>query len=178
MQNNYNLLRPLNREAVEAGEPVCWVNDGTQLFEASMSKAGRISGKWNKNDIYEESWNVIDSANCFRMRPLTWVEGKPVYKGDILYSKVNIGEARIVERVDENNRLFASNTTSHGPATEEYFTWEKPKEVVGWVVIKESDQVCATLYADKVTALKYLYKTEAEARTFHPDALAIIKVEV
>jgi len=79
---DYSLLRPFDLEAAKAGELLC-------------DKSGRIgwtyaAGPDNRGEIsaiHSPSGNfIIPTASTeFRIAPLYWIEGRPVYKGDVLY---------------------------------------------------------------------------------------------
>ena len=79
---NYSLLRPFDLEAARRGEPIC-LHDGEALQDVTITKFGTISGRLDSNST-ESIWSGATRED-FRMAPLCWVEGKPVYKGDVLY---------------------------------------------------------------------------------------------
>jgi len=75
-----SLLRPFNLELAKSGEPICRFDTTPLLFVGAGTK--QIVVEHTKT-------NVIASYSEYnlRMAPLTWIEGKPVYKGDVLWYK-------------------------------------------------------------------------------------------
>ena len=84
---NYSLLRPFDLEAAKRGDAICW-EDGDVLLDVTVTGRGSVCGRWDGDDR-ERLWQD-DELDSFRMAPLCWVKGKPVYKGDVLwYSYAN-----------------------------------------------------------------------------------------
>lgn len=89
-QKDYSLLRPFDLDAAKRGEPICFKDDGQ--LATFLGESDQV-----ENDIclrWEETFGSVESGKCamlgrnlISMAPLCWVEGKPVYKGDVLYSK-------------------------------------------------------------------------------------------
>lgn len=84
-EKDYSLLRPFDLDAAKRGEAIC-ANMGEPLvFVAEAGPDG-------DHCVRLGNWHVSagNLATCeshhLRMAPLCWVEGKPVYKGDVLYS--------------------------------------------------------------------------------------------
>lgn len=83
-QKDYSLLRHFDAEAAKAGEAIC-------LYDYPDVNVAYVAGPDKANDVCYLTGNnylEISAISCFRMKPLCWVEGKPVYKGDILYNNV------------------------------------------------------------------------------------------
>lgn len=84
---DYSLLRPFDLEAAKAGEIVQWYQDNSTLEyigpSTSLGEAGCF--KWLSGEDTTGTYEGY-KAEQLRMAPLAWVEGKPVYKGDVLYS--------------------------------------------------------------------------------------------
>lgn len=82
MERDYSLLRPFDLEAANRGEGICWSTSAPPIIFIGMvfnNKNEAVIG--NKNEEYITRIEV-----CYlRMAPLAWREGKPVYKGDLLY---------------------------------------------------------------------------------------------
>lgn len=89
---DFSKLRAFDFEAARAGAAICWHADGEVLKDVTITPAGRVCGKWDSSPIIgsEETWRPEKAAELFRMAPLAWVEGKPVYKGDVLWAKYAI----------------------------------------------------------------------------------------
>lgn len=79
-QKYFSLLRPFDLDEAKAGALVCW-HDGDVVVKSILDA-----------DDFRAIGRGIDGNVCMwaienlRMAPLFWVEGKPVYKGDRLYS--------------------------------------------------------------------------------------------
>lgn len=80
MEKNYELLRPFDLEAAKRGDAICW-RDGDVIQDVTITSLGSVCGRWRSDDN-ERLWQD-DELDNFRMAPLCWVEGKPVYKGDV-----------------------------------------------------------------------------------------------
>jgi hypothetical protein len=82
---NHRLLRPFDAAAAARGERICnFCGDELWDFVAGPDSVGNLVVKIKDDGRY------VDPKKCpvsgFRMAPLCWVEGKPVYKGDTLYN--------------------------------------------------------------------------------------------
>ncbi len=81
MNKDYTLLRPFDAEKAKAGEPICY-------YDASPRTLAAVPDSRNDPHICVKSGDGrlgLEPARHFRMAPLAWVDGKPVYKGDVLY---------------------------------------------------------------------------------------------
>lgn len=121
---NYDLLRPFDLEAAKRGDLLTDVCGNEYTFVAE-------SGPDGDHAIRQKSdGNVfVDRASALRMAPLAWVEGKPVYPGDVLYynekSEYLIGEARTVDSLHKSGRGLVFTNSQWGPFDE--LTWAAPK---------------------------------------------------
>lgn len=92
-------------EAAKVGDEICWP-DGED------EDLSYISGPDAADNIcysYDGKFFISISSN-FRMAPLCWVEGKPVYKGDVLYLKDMLGSIdKFVAQSFDGEKLW-SNT--------------------------------------------------------------------
>lgn len=79
-QKDYSMLRPFDLEAAKRGEKICWHKQGCDIAFVGAMSNGQIVYEY----IQEQ---IISSCNSsqFRMLPLAWVEGRPVYKLDVLW---------------------------------------------------------------------------------------------
>ena len=81
---NADLLRPFDLEAAKAGAPVQILGRAPKLtYVAGPDSAGKYiftvpDGRFTRPEGCE--------VEKLRMAPLAWVEGRPLYKGDRLYS--------------------------------------------------------------------------------------------
>lgn len=87
IENDYSLLRPFDLEAAKRGEPV--IGLGGDPYPVTFVSRSR-SGKTNIVEKPGMHGGLLDDV-CYapderlRMAPLCWVEGRPVYQGDVLY---------------------------------------------------------------------------------------------
>lgn len=79
---DYSLLRPFDLDAAKAGYALVCTHDGSsRKYVAGPDTEDKIivtdaNGVFQKSGYYREHY-------C--MAPLAWIEGKPVYEGDVLY---------------------------------------------------------------------------------------------
>ena len=78
-QNDYSLLRPFDLEAVNRGEEICYFDGEFAEYIAGPDQRGIVVIK-SKNLEFNFAREI-----ALRMKPLCWVEGKPVYEGDVLW---------------------------------------------------------------------------------------------
>lgn len=119
-QKDYSLLRPFDLEAAKRGEDICYVADrSTRIFIDGPDSKGRVCVK----DPVDGEF-VLAHCGRYRMAPLCWVEGKPVYKGDVLYQNTAaLPGARVVVEGNEDGITDDQgrwNGRSH-------LTWTPPK---------------------------------------------------
>ena len=98
MTKDYTLLRPFDLEAAKAGERCC---DNQCCNEKEYIDGPDRYGVlvFLSNDSY-----TLSTPPYLRMKPLCWIEGKPVYKGDMVWfndrSHVDlVGHCRIADSV-------------------------------------------------------------------------------
>lgn len=90
MTKKLNLLRPLDVEAALAGAPVCYPHDDETRVEI-LSRADSIGAI----AYLVNGRNYLANTLAFRMVPLGWVDDRPVYKGDVLYSTFFASDGRL-----------------------------------------------------------------------------------
>lgn len=121
-QKDLSLLRPFDLEAAKRGEDFVFVECGelkARKFIAGPDSGGGI--------VVQDELGafVVSHAYPYNMAPLCWVEGKPVYKGDVLYQN---GE-----------RVVAGDWAT--PDSTSRMTWTPPRKPLG--VIHEGREVFA-----------------------------------
>lgn len=126
-EKDFSLLRPFDLEAAKRGEKIHDVFGGAVVFidgpDAGGKFALRIDGHF-----------ASAYGDQLRMAPLCWVEGRPVYKGDVLYArKYNMdgAEKHYVDRLDDDGKKVwqdeKRDDAETGYARIEMLTWTPPK---------------------------------------------------
>lgn len=78
---NYNLLRKFDLEAAKSGQPCCYDDEsGARYYVAGPDEGDLVCTSEKTNGNLR-----LDDLKELRMKPLCWVEDKPVYVGDMLY---------------------------------------------------------------------------------------------
>jgi len=147
---DYSLLRPFDLEAAKSGEKLIWLKEPCALLGESINKPNRPN-LGAQYCIEHASGLSYATSNDLSMAPLCWLEGKPVYKGDILRNKLS-GTVFVVDIYDDEHDAFSSKSSIlffHS----RNFTWTKPVTMVkreGWVNIYKG--ACASKYESKELA--------------------------
>lgn len=128
---NYELLRPFDLEAAKAGEEICW---------STLPLSVKFIGVTSDGKIAYESVNEagFTYAKQFCMKPLAWIEGKPVYKEDVLYWKNTSanGSKFIAKGMLDEETIKGFSYCADGSVYESKYdnipigklTWNKPKQ--------------------------------------------------
>lgn len=139
IEKNISLLREFNLEEAKNGAILCdnrGYNNYKFLGYSKVENRVAVQSimKTDKDFIYSDC-----SPEDFKMTPLAWVEGKPVYQGDILYSK-NFGDLKYVVKYFNGKHIFTEeNETDAFCNSLENLTWNKPKQ-------KKSKKVWVNIY--------------------------------
>lgn len=157
-QKDYSLLRPFDLEAAKRGD---LITDNYMTFKGKAVWK-YAAGPDSNGDIIVTKLSdgmFADKAReeCFRMAPLTWVEGKPVYRGDVLYRtelrKTATADSAFTDADGDTYLSFkeGGNAWICGPYnTACKLTWKKPKtKREGWV------NMVAVRFDSKEDAEKY-----------------------
>lgn len=144
---DYSLLRPFDLEAAKAGAAICYSHLMSVVeFVGEATAIGCIATKEEDGRI------AITPRSQFRLAPLCWVEGKPVYKGDVLYSKF-FGGTFEATGLDHLQQIKAEKIGICAATCIDSCTWTPPKvKREGWVnvypvILKGEDIVAQTSYA-------------------------------
>jgi len=155
--NNDDLLRPFNLELAKQGEEICWSHLDCPVTFIGVSQAGKIAFE-SENEL------GFISSSSFRMKPLTWIDGIPVYKGDVLWYR---GQQFCIEVqgynptcedgligivVKSQTELISVGEQTSAPFYQ--WQWDKPKQVV-------KRKVWINVYSDYF----YSYFSKEEADT-------------
>ena len=130
---DYSLLRPFDLEKAKRGELICWFKNGTRaeyVGECGMYNENDICVKYVDGDGCAIAGTfVMNESRYFRMAPFCWVEGKPVYKGDVLYKDCK----KFVVNGMYGPKCVLADEPFVGCSVEK-LTWNPPKvKREGWV---------------------------------------------
>lgn len=147
-EKNFELLRPFDLEAAKRGDGITDSCGGKVVYidgpDAAGNYAVRIDGHF-----------AVGSSERLRMAPLCWVEGRPVYKGDVLYMTVGVYAGKPFVPHQFNGGMLINLAARHHYRAE-YLTWTPPKvKREGWVNIYKLDSANAWLAITSV-----VYKTQ------------------
>lgn len=155
---DYSLLRPFDLEAAKRGEKLQTKHGDEREFVGGHSADGTICVAGKSGQYY------LEYPSELRMAPLAWVEGRPVYKGDVLYRK-NIYSMEVIATHISSNSLgsylhFNGNGGNESLDSLCNLTWQKPKtKREGWVNI----YFTADTGPSKNTSHAYSTKEQADA---------------
>lgn len=122
-EKDYSLLRPFDLEAAKRGELVCWHPDGELLEWVGPSALSGYAGCFRWLNGGNAGKYATYMSGYLRMAPLAWVEGKPVYKGDVLYSHGVAYAATAAGFVPKANGLYGLELEAAS-----LMTWTQPKQ--------------------------------------------------
>lgn len=143
-EKDFSLLRSFDLEAAKRGELVCFYTNGhkAKYFGESVHREGDLCIQWLETvDCVESGKFAMLEANLLRMVPLCWVEGKPVYKGDVLWHTIGKYFVTVENPIDAKAFRCEKGTFGY-----QYLTWTPPKvKRDGWVNIywTATDAYCA-----------------------------------
>lgn len=159
------LMRRLCLSAAEAGEPVC---DEYGAIVKYIGKHNDIVYFIYPNNAKMPLWN---GADALFMKPLCWVECKPVYKGDVLY---HVSAGRLVIH-DTHHSSIDDLQTDQGPCHSSNLTWTKPRvKREGWVNVYAVSSIEASASALTSHAYSTIERAHAGAGA---DRLACVRIE-
>lgn len=146
-----SLLRPLDFTQLKIGDEIVWLDYYNYL------KVYYIGGPDDDGIIAIRTVDASGSNNIytryqtsFAMKPLAWVDGKPVYAGDTLFVKGIANNDPNGYKVVTSGRKgvagFSSTICLYGIGwfDVEKLTWEKPRtKKTGWIAIYNIDRPVA-----------------------------------
>lgn len=131
---DYSLLRPFDLEAAKRGEAVCDRDHANEYeFLAIGEKRfsdGYVAVRLTRSFIVKaKGYIYLCYPEDLRMAPICWVEGRPVYRGDVLYETIGGGAGNpYVAHHFENGKLVTAGVNScphhYNP---DHLTWTPPK---------------------------------------------------
>jgi hypothetical protein len=182
MEKDYRLLRPFDLEAAKRGENIAFI--GVEL-EPREFIAGPDS---NGTIIIKDDTGQFQSSVSYPyvMLPITWVEGRPVYNGDVLYyrnSKVSICVTGLNKhdgkglngQLIESCEGFTKDEDMWAPV--DCWTWQKPKtKREGWInMYRNRHGLMPNVQLDNGKPFKSYYN--AMQNGIHDDYIGAIKIE-
>lgn len=168
---DYSLVfeRPVDLEKVRLGDPLL-VSGAAGFVPVKF-----IEGPYHEHDSVVETQNgelsLIRNDLLFEA-PLAWVEDKPVYPGDTLYSTFD-GTPFVIKAADKltDPTLIAECGLRLSPAFLTRAKSETTRE--GWIAMDRLyGQGAPEEHAD-VRPRPHVFKTEADARKTYPDAIVV-----
>ena len=142
-EKDYSLLRHFDKDVVKAGDLLIHIS--TSLHRTF------VCGPDTEGDIVTsdpQGLFFLGHQRNWKIPPLCWVDGKPVYPDSVLYDK-HTGQQYLGEDIGEDD----------------CYTWLKQKKT-GWV----------NVYPMRLNG--YIYETEAEANNHaSDDRVACIQIE-
>lgn len=129
-EKDYSLLRPFDLEAARDGAAIVALVDGGTKMEPRGFVKGPDCMVYCVVVTDEGVYRLV-KAHEYRMAPLCWVEGKPVYPGDVL-EHTRLGE--VVAKSEHASKGMLVVEKYDGLAVEN-LTWPRPKPVKRWVNI-------------------------------------------
>lgn len=96
-QRDYSLLRLFDMDAAMAGAPLAWGRTALKCrFLGESKNTPNFDNRGAQFCIEHEGGLAYSYADDLFMAPLCWVEGRPVYRGDVLYHPRH-GEGKVIE---------------------------------------------------------------------------------
>lgn len=161
---NYELLRPFDLEAAKAGAKITDKTEIEHTFAAEAGPDGDMAVRDPQGNVF-----VMDLSEA-RMVPLAWVEGKPVYPGDVLYwndnstksgSKFTAGNRVLLGGlIDGVSVVIDGPVYNTGGMHSGNLTWTPPKvKKDGWVNVYPK----SGFSPDKAYCDSHIYPTKVVA---------------
>ncbi len=119
---DYSLLRPFDLEAAKLGEAMIDADGDAVEYVAGPGDGGDMCVAVNGN-------YMLARVGDLRMAPLAWVEGKPVYKGDRPWNKIDGKQYTVTRFCKSTEVLQTVEERSDGVRAIciEDATWTPPK---------------------------------------------------
>lgn len=186
-EKDYSLLRPFDLEAVKRGDFVQFDDSDSKLIYIGIPTVG-IQGKfgdgclvfqWIESNNGEPNVGIVGAyePSILKMSPLAWIEGKPVYKGDVLWGRYSFGVYKVEaeEMVYDRLRVKHLEKITFGSCidTLDLFTWTPPKtKHEGWV------NMYPTSLRNSLATAGAVYKAKEDAdKNASLDRIACIRIE-
>lgn len=173
---DYSLLRPFDLQAAKAGERIV-IREAGNLVERTFVTGPDDHGYFVVKT--SDGWFRFGKDTDYRMAPLAWVEGKPVYKGDKMWRKDGqwtYGHEIVGKTKQEDIALgVLLQVTEQGTTWSENLTWNPPKvKREGWIAIKLTTKPGANYSAFCSHVLSSKAKAESH---YGSEKVAVVLVE-
>lgn len=167
MSKKYEFLRPFDLEAAKAGAPICY-RDG-DIPTSWFIHEDVLYAEWKSSPEQFAQFKTNTGLDRWRMAPLGWVEGRPVYKGDRLWRRYRSlpGEWVVVSGTTESSTgkflTFEKSGSEWADNRDGDLSWDKPVTMVkkeGWINVykrREDMSGCHTAF------ISHAFTSEAEA---------------
>lgn len=135
-EKNFELLRPFDLESAKAGDKFFWINMECEFLGISKHPGG-VNGGATIRAEHDGGMSYV-YPNEAKAYPLCWVEGRPVYKGDVLYMTTGyyVGKPFVPHQFNGFMLISELNDTTKHRYRPEYLTWTPPKvKREGWINI-------------------------------------------
>jgi hypothetical protein len=89
-ENNYSLLREFNLEQAQAGDEILHILSPSFTYTELLHEVKFKGVTSNLQEVFledKQGEGYVCGTQRVKMKPLCWLEGKPVYKGDKLWYK-------------------------------------------------------------------------------------------
>lgn len=142
-ERNYSLLRQFFPVPTMLGETMCG-EDGTGQY---VYMAGPTSGgeyAFEDKLLSRVFVATFQIGHRWKLQPLTWLQGNPLYKGDTIYFTVD-GSKHVVESFT-GTYIICGKGFDEFAIHPDYASWEKPKVKKNyWVNLYPSDTMAYDL---------------------------------
>ena len=127
MEKDLSKLRPFSPEEAKAGGLMC---DVSRVGGAYTYIAGPDAGGWIATEN-EKGIFIFSAVTNLFMLPLCWVEGEPVYPGDVL-EHTRLGEV-VAKGLHASQGMIV--VEKYDGLALENLAWPRPKPVKRWINI-------------------------------------------
>ena len=164
-EKDYSLLRPFDLEAARDGAAiVALVDGGTKMEPRGFVKGPDCMGYCVV--VTDEGVYRLGKAHEYRMAPLCWVEGRPVYPGDGLWWILQ--DKWIVARGYYEHLDVIISVDSNDVASLRKLTWAKPVPIKRWINIYPNTGHSTKAAADQAEAIGRIACIEIELPPIKP----------
>ena len=139
-EQDLTLLRPFDLEKAKQGDEVYLEGYGYGLYVLSSNKENEIVLNIDDYGYIVVGGSCIRQIYDVKMKPLCWLEGKPVYKGDEIWSKAKGLENYnyIVDRYEPISQTVYATSSSKGCVEQiDNLSWTKQVKQIKSTYVEE-----------------------------------------